>query len=187
MQANAILAGLEYAYTDFPSRGITYYHGAKRIRVLHVYKVEGEYSRSKRQTLVECVLLDAETGEPLINPRTGEQYPVKTIRARQVVATWQDHLIEAERHEEAARKRREEQDRYWAEHQERLRKQAEERQRELEEQRRIQEEKDNETYAILDSAGIPRDLIMMYPSYVRIERDGLLEEVSKHTEQSIRP
>jgi hypothetical protein len=103
MNANQILPGAEYAYTEWPGRNRTYYAGAKRVRVLHVYKLEPDpddwYARQRKVTLVECVKLDEDTGEPL------EGRHLLTVNARQIVSTWEEHSVEHERAETKRLKR----------------------------------------------------------------------------------
>lgn len=101
MNANQIVAGLEYAFYGYPGRNRAYYPHARRVRVMHVYKLERlalhshgqEFSRRKA-TLVECMLLDEETGQPLTDR------DILTVAARMIVSTWDEHVVEKERYEE---------------------------------------------------------------------------------------
>ena len=165
MNANQILPYHEYAAVDRPSRNVIYYPGARRVRVNHVYTVEDEW-RQRKQNLVECVLLDSESGEEIENGR------VRTLRARQIVAPWSEHLVEKARHEEKRRKQNEEREARLAE-QERV----------MEERRQERIDKDNEIYELLEDAGIPRHIVTLNSYEVRIQRYRLEEVLKESHEQ----
>jgi hypothetical protein len=159
VNANAIFKGHEYAYVSYPRRNVNYYPGADRVRVVHVYKVEDEWRRRKL-TLVEVEVLDNDTGNPL----NGNGPVIKTLQARQIVARWDEHLIEKGRHDEIQRER-----------DERYRKINEERLRQQEEERRKREEMDSRIYEELESIGIPRSMVTLRSYEIVISRHGLDE------------
>lgn len=159
MNANTIFKGHEYAYVDYPSRNVTYYPGARRVRVMHVYKIEDEW-RQRKQTLVEVEMLDNDTGER--QNTNGDA--IKTIRARQIVARWDEHVVEEERH--VAERR---------ELDERNRREREERQRQQEERLREYEETNDRIYEALANIGVPRSMITLNSYEVRISRHNLDE------------
>lgn len=178
MNANSIHLGVDYAYTQFPSRGKTYYPFAKRVRVNFVYKAESTYS-GKRKTLVECYLLD-EDGNREINPRTNEPREAITVRAREIVATWSEHLVERERHQRAENERQERWRREDEERRQRLEREEAERKRNLELKQAKENAEKEVIYAALASLGIPRDVVTINSFEIRIARYGL-EEIKPTT------
>lgn len=171
MNANAIFRGGEYAYVDYPSRNVTYYPGARRVRVMYVYKVEDEW-RQRKQTLVEVEVLDNDTGESNGNV-------IKTLRARQIVARWDEHVVEQERH----RAREDERRRVQCERNEEIQQQREERER-------VEKESRERIYVELESIGIPRNTVTVNSYEVRISRhrlDELLKGgVNNHNGEGVR-
>lgn len=141
MNANAIIPGLEYAYTPWPGRNITYYPDAKRVRAMHVYKLEPNGYRQKRQTLVECVRLDNITGEVLT------QFHILTVPARRIVCSWDEHLIEQNRHEQEERERTE-----------RIRREHAERERLREERQKLRKQREDALrFLVANGVGVSPD------------------------------
>jgi hypothetical protein len=171
MNANQIHMGVDYAFTEYPSRGVTYYPYATRVRVNFVYKVNSPYSTKKR-TLVEFVLLE-EDGSRKVNPRTGNDWPIQTAPARQIVATWDEHLVERDRHMEKQRAR---QDR----HEQQLREQEER----IERERAQRALRDQKVYEALASIGIPKDIVTLNSYEVRIARYGLEAMLEQNTNET---
>lgn len=161
MNANALQRGHDYAYLFRARRNVQYVSGAKRCKVLFIYQLESPYKR-KRISLVEVQKLN-DDGTP------NEAYPYPcTIEARQIYATWDEHVIEQERHEERQRKHKEEQDRYYAEVRERQRKRDEEYRKVAEERRRIEAERRQRIEAALSFAGIPLNNVTVGYDGIRI-------------------
>lgn len=170
MNANAIQKHHDYAYTPYPGRGRTYHHGAKRVKVLHVYKVE-HWSREKRMTLVECQRL---TNEGLPETNAGIELDVITVPARYIVCAWEEHVIERDRRE--------------GEREEQQRKADEARAERLrleEEQRKARVAEQEKTLSAFTNAGIPRELIHVEYSYISIRIPTYrIKEVTEALEQN---
>jgi hypothetical protein len=128
---------------------------------MHVYKVEDEW-KQRKQTFVEVEVLDNDSGQAV----NGNGPLIKTLRARQIVARWDEHVVEQERHEEQQREQRE-----------RYRREDEERERQRLERLREQQEKDDRLYGLLESIGIPRSMITLNSYEVRIARYNLDEHL----------
>jgi hypothetical protein len=176
MNANALQRGHDYAYVEFPSRGRNYYGGAKRVRVLFVYKLEPIYGR-KKVSLVEGQRL---TDDGLPHPDFPE--PI-TISARQIYTDWAEHLIEKQRHDE----KQAEQNRKWEQQrQERLerdRVQREKWEKEEEERKKTENARRERIYLAFESAGIARTFVSIgHDVSIRIsnwQMEGVIENIER--------
>lgn len=152
MNANALHPGHDYAFVTFPRKNRRFRPEAKRVRVLHVYKLDDQWS-TKRRTYVEVVPL-TDDGERQID-HTGKDLPLKTITARQLYTTWEEHVVEQRKYRQETEERRK--------YQEKLDREAEQRRREYEEQinreRLTQERKKERMLDLLEDAGIPREIV----------------------------
>lgn len=108
MNANDLWSGQDYAYVENISRGILYYAGAHRVKVMRVYQAEMEYGRKKATTMVEVWPLDEEGN---IRTRDDGTEITKSIRARQIFMRWEEYAEETrvrkEREEVETRERNE--------------------------------------------------------------------------------
>jgi hypothetical protein len=163
MNANALHPGHEYAYVRFPRKNVRYRPEATRVRVLHVYKLEDQFS-TKKKSYVEVVQLDEDGNR--VTDHNDEELPIKTITARQLYTTWGEHLVEREKYRQETEERRA--------YQRRLDEQQEQRQREYEEQlkrERMEEERKKERILQkLEEIGIPRDVVRIDSYAIRIDR-----------------
>lgn len=196
MNANAIIPGLEYAYTNYPSRNKQFYQGCKRIRVMHVYKLEPPenswtyYNRSRKVTLVECVWLDTETGEARTEDNYGSPVYIWTVEPRYIVSRWDEYLVEKERHD---KKQAEEEARREA-----LRKEREEHYRRIEEARRekaererlakVKEEEDIRQY-ISTRLNVPPESVYLPDSYsnrdfVFVRKEEVKKQIAEQNSES---
>lgn len=185
MQANALHPGHEYAFVYRPRNKVRLIHGAKRCRVLHVYKNLDEepdpfsYGRSKkRTTLVEIKLLDNETGEDL------QDQPIKTVEARQIYATWEDHATELKIYNEKKAKQEAEWEEIERQRKERYERENEERRRRLEEQQRKERESRDNILELFAKADIPSDLVRIGQFNITIDRAQLERRVIEPNAQS---
>lgn len=103
MNAQSLWAGNDYAYVSYPSRGVTFYSGAKRVRVERVYK-ERAWGNDRMTTKVVVT-----------NVETGRQF---TTTARNIVDFWSDYEAERDRRAEIRRKEEEEREQRRRERQE---------------------------------------------------------------------
>lgn len=164
MNANAIQAGHEYAYTEYPSRNKSYYPGASRVRVLNVYKGLERQHYNRSLTLVEAVRLDE-------NGNVDTNWRLITAPARQFVAPWHEHLVEKARYDEEQEKRREHWRKIDEQRQERYAREEAERQR-RESERQLKELTLRQSVA--DSLDIDvRHVHLNGSSYLLIERRAL--------------
>lgn len=163
MNANALHTGHDYAFVTFPKKNRRFRPEAKRVRVLHVYKLDDEWS-TKKKTYVEVVPLTDE-GERQTD-HNGNDMPLKTITARQLYTTWDEHLVEQAKYRQETAERRE--------YQKKLDREAEQRRREYEEklnrERLNQERKKERMLKILVNAGIPREFVRIGTYDITINR-----------------
>lgn len=163
MNANALHRGHDYAFVVFPRKNRRYRPEADRVRVLHVYKLDDQFS-SRKRSYVDVVPLTDE-GERQTDQHDVE-LPIKTISARQLYTTWEEHLVErakymkeTEERRTIQRRRDEERERKQQEYQEQLKRE------------RLEEERKKERFLIqLEEAGIPRDVVRIDSYSIRIDR-----------------
>lgn len=176
MNANALHTGYDYAFVTFPRKNRRFRPEAKRVRVLHVYKLDDPYS-SRKTSYVEVVPL-TDDGERLTDHQ-GNEMPIKTITARQLYASWEEHLVEKAKYMKETEERRAIQRRYDEE--------REQRQRDYEEQvkreRLVEERKKERLLELFEDAGIPRDVVTISSWQITIDRQRL--ERRLNAEQNI--
>ena len=97
MNANDLWSGNDYAHTSNISRGVNYYEGASRVRVLRVFPENG--FGAKRATMMVDVMLIRDDGVP--KEYSGQPIE-RTVRARDIFMRWDEY--ERERKDRADRK-----------------------------------------------------------------------------------
>jgi len=143
--------------------------------VLWVYQLESDF-KQKRTSLVEVQRLN-DDGTP------DENYPYPyTITAPQIYATWEEHVVEQERHEEKKRLREQEEKERWERIRVQQEERAERRRKEQAERQRVENERREKVYAAFESVGIPRNLILFSYDGVHIniktwDLEGVIDNI----------
>lgn len=102
MNAQDIWAGHDYAHHPDKGRGRTFVPGARRIKVMRVFKAK-PFSGAERFTSYADVLYLSKDGNP------DDRYPdQRQVRCRDIISRWEEYAEEARQHAELhARQERE--------------------------------------------------------------------------------
>jgi hypothetical protein len=152
MQANALWAGNDYAYSpEGSSRSFTY--SATRVRVIRVFKEKDRYYAERATSYAEVQMLN-DDGTPK-TASDGKELRARKVRARDIISHWEEYADERNERQEKMRQRREEQQREAA---------------------KLAEEAEIIMQA-LESVGIPRIAVSFSPyetAFIKLRREEML-------------